>query len=289
MRVANKAIYDTVKYNLGSIYEELNKANEIVTTGKRINNLSDDPVGLTQSLNIRSTLTSIEQMGRNISYGNSWLTASESALTSVENVISDTKVLCLQMANATIGSDQRSSAAGTVQNMLDEIVSLGNTDVAGKYIFSGSKTDTIPFDPGGTYNGDNNAFEIKISKNSTVEVGSDGEAVFGNIFNTLSNLKTALETNDLSGIQDAMGYLDGHFDDISAKISDVGSKMNRMEIKDKIYQDLNFSNTERLSKIEDADITEAIMNVKAAELTYQAALASSSKVMTLLTLVDYLK
>lgn len=40
MRVANKTIYDSVKYNLGSIYEELNKANEIATTGKRINNLS---------------------------------------------------------------------------------------------------------------------------------------------------------------------------------------------------------------------------------------------------------
>lgn len=289
MRVANKAIYDAVKYNLGSISEELNKANEIVTTGKRINNLSDDPVGLTQSLNIRSTLSSIEQIGRNISYGNSWLTVSESALTSVQNIISDTKVLCLQMANATIGSDQRSSAAGTVQHMLDEIVSLGNTDVTGNYIFAGSKTDTIPFDQDGTYYGDNNAFAIKISKNSTIEVGSDGEEVFGNIFNTLSDLKTALETNDLSGIQDAMGYLDGHFEDISAKISDIGSKMNRMEIKDKIYQDLNFSNTERLSKIEDADIAEAIMNLSAAELTYQAALASSSKVMTLLTLVDYLK
>lgn len=288
MRVANKTIYDSVKYNLGSIYEELNKANEIATTGKRINNLSDDPVGLTQSLNIRSNLASIEQMGRNISYGNSWLTASESAMTSVQNIISDTKVLCIQMANATIGPEQRSWAAGTVQNMLDEIVSLGNTDVAGNYIFAGSKTDTVPFDQDGTYNGDNNPFSIKISKNSTVEIGSDGQAVFGNIFNTLFDLKTALETNDLGGIQDAMGNLDGHFDDISAKISDVGSKMNRMEIKDRIYQDLNFSNTERLSKIEDADIAEAIMNVKAAELTYQTALASSSKVMTL-TLMDYLK
>jgi len=288
MRVANKTIYDSVKYNLGSIYEELNKANEIATTGKRINNLSDDPVGLTQSLNIRSNLASIEQMGRNISYGNSWLTASESAMTSVQNIISDTKVLCIQMANATIGPEQRSWAAGTVQNMLDEIVSLGNTDVAGNYIFAGSKTDTVPFDQDGTYNGDNNPFSIKISKNSTVEIGSDGQAVFGNIFNTLFDLKTALETNDLGGVQDAMGNLDGHFDDISAKISDVGSKMNRMEIKDRIYQGLNFSNTERLSKIEDADIAEAIMNVKAAELTYQTALASSSKVMTL-TLVDYLK
>jgi flagellar hook-associated protein 3 FlgL len=288
MRVANKTIYDSVKYNLGSIYEELNKANEIATTGKRINNLSDDPVGLTQSLNIRSNLANIEQMGRNISYGNSWLTASESAMTSVQNIISDTKVLCIQMANATIGPEQRSLAAGTVQNMLDEIVSLGNTDVAGNYIFAGSKTDNVPFDQDGTYNGDNNLFSIKISKNSTVEIGSDGQAVFGNIFNTLFDLKTALETNDLGGIQDAMGNLDGHFDDISAKISDVGSKMNRMEIKDRIYQDLNFSNTERLSKIEDADIAEAIMNVKAAELTYQTALASSSRVMTL-TLMDYLK
>ena len=227
-------------------------------------------------------------MGRNISYGKSWLTASESSLTNVQSIISDTKALCVQMANATTGSDQRASAAITVQNMLDEIVSLANTDVAGNYIFAGSKTDTIPFAQNGTYFGDNNPFTIKISKNSSIEAGGDGQAVFGNIFTSMSNLKTALENDDLSGIQDAMGNLEGHFDNISAGISDVGSKINRMEIKDKIYQDLNFSNTERLSRIEDADIAEAIMNIKSAELTYQAALASSTEVMAL-TLVDYLK
>ena len=287
MRVANRYIFESVKYNLGSISEELSKANEIATTGKRINSLSDDPVGLAQSLTIQSDLAGIEQMGRNIDYGNSWLSASESTLTSVQNIISDTKALCVQMASGTIGADQRSAAAETVQNNLDEIVSLTNTNVAGNYIFSGMKTDTIPFDQYGNYSGDNNAFAIKISKNSTIEIGSDGDAVFGTVFGTLIDLKDALQNNDVGGIQDAMDNLDGHFDDITAKISDVGAKMNRMEIKDKIYQDFNFTNTERLSKIEDADIAEAIMNVKAAELTYQAALASSSKVMTL-TLMDYL-
>jgi flagellar hook-associated protein 3 FlgL len=288
MRVANRYIFESVKYNLGSISEELSKANEIATTGKRINNLSDDPVGLTQSLTIQSDLSGIGQMGRNIDYGNSWLSASESALTSVETILSDTKALCVQMANGTIGVDQRSAAAENVQNNLEEIVSLANTSVAGNYIFSGTKTDTIPFDQDGNYYGDSNVFAIKISKNSTIEIGSDGDAVFGSVFNTLIDLKTALQNNDVDGIQDAMDNLDGHFDDITAKISDIGSKMNRMEIKDKIYQDLNFTNMERLSKIEDADIAEAVMNVKAAELTYQAALASSSKVMTL-TLVDYLQ
>ena len=69
MRVANKSIFDASKYQLASIAEELSNANLILTTGKRINNLSDDPVGLTQGLNIKAALKSIEQLGRNISLG----------------------------------------------------------------------------------------------------------------------------------------------------------------------------------------------------------------------------
>jgi flagellar hook-associated protein 3 FlgL len=287
MRVTNRSIFESVKYNLGNISEQLNKANEIASTGKRINNLSDDPVGLTQSLSIQSSLANIEQMQRNIDYGKSWLSASESALNSVDNILSNTKALCVQMASGTTGADQRSAAAETVQNNLDEIVSLANTNVAGNYIFSGTKTDIEPFDQDGTYNGDNNPFAIKISKNATVEIGGAGQAVFGTLFNTLTDLKTALQTNDVSGIQDAMGKLDTHLDDISGKISDIGSKSDRMDIKKNIFQDLNLSNTERLSNIEDADMAEAVMNVSAAQLTYQAALASSSKVMSL-SLVDYL-
>ena len=288
MRVANKTIFDAVKFHLANITEELNKANEVVTTGKRITDLSDDPVGLTQALNIKSNLSHIEQMGRNINTGNSWLSASESALTRVQDIISDVKALCVQMATATTGSAQRYSAAGTVQNMLEEIISLANTAVGGGYIFSGLKTDTAPFGQDGTYYGDNRAFTIKIGKNAAVEVGCDGEVVFGNTFSILSNLKIALEANDIGSIQDAMGYLDDCFEHISAKISDVGSKMTRMEIKGKIFQDLNFVNTDRLSKIEDADIAEAIIDLKSREYTYQAALASSAKVMRV-TLVDYLQ
>lgn len=288
MRVANKTIYDTVTYNLGSCTQKMNKANEIVSSGKRINNLSDDPVGLTQALKVKSAISNLEQMQRNISCGNSWLASSESALTHVQDIISETKVLCIQMANATIDSVQRLSAAGTVQNLFDEIISLANTNIAGSYIFSGSKTDTKPFSDNGTYNGNSNAFTVKIGKDATIEVGSDGGAVFGNIFSTMADLKTSLETNDVGGIQDAMSDLDGHFDDISAKISDVGSKMNRMDVKEKIFEDIIFANMDRLSKIEDADMTEAIMELKAREFAYQAALSSSAKLMTL-TLMDYMK
>jgi len=291
MRVTNRSIFESIKYNLGTISDELNKANEVASTGKRINKLSDDPVGLTQSLSIQSSLANITQMQRNIDYGQSWLNSSESALTSVSNILSDTKALCVQMASGTVGADQRAAAAENVQNNLDEIVSLANTNVNGSYIFAGSKTDTVPFDQDGTgnvtYNGDNTAFSIKISNNASIEIGSDGQAVFGTLFTTLSDLKTALQNNDVTGIQDAMGKLDDSMNDISAKISDIGSKTDRMDIKKNIFQDLNLTDTTRLSTIEDADMAQAIMDVSAAQLTYQAALASSSKVMSL-SLVDYL-
>lgn len=287
MRVTNRSIYEAVKYNLGKISEELSKSNRIVSTGKRITNLSDDPVGLTQVLNIKSSLSNMDQLGRNITLGKTWLSASESALGHVQDLISEAKSLAIQMSNATIGQAERVSGAATIQQMLEEIVSLANTETSGRYIFAGSKTDTTPFDQGGTYNGDNNAFTIKIGKDATIQAGSDGEAVFEDVFTTFSDMKTALESNDIGGIQAAMSNLDNDFEHITAKISEIGSRMIRMEIKENIFQDLKITNTDRLSKIEDADIIEAIIDLKTTELAYQVAMASSAKVMEL-NLFDYL-
>jgi flagellar hook-associated protein 3 FlgL len=196
------------------------------------------------------------------------------------------------MASATIGSPERASAAKTVQNMLEEIVSLANTDVGGRFIFGGSSTDAAPFAQDGTYNGDNNPFTIKVGQASTVEVGKDGEAVFKSpgmdIFQTMTDLKTALENNNVGGIQTAISELGEFFDHTNTQISDVGSKTLRMQVKENIFQDIEISKMERLSQIEDADLAAAIIDLKTKELAYQAALASSSRIMEL-SLTNYLR
>ncbi len=288
MRVANKSVFDVTKFQLANITEELNKANRVISTGKRINELSDDPVGVTQVLDIKATLSSIEQLQRNISLGNSWLTASESALNQTQDIVSDMKALAVEMANSTKDASQRSSAAQVVQNMLEEIVALANTDVSGRYIFAGTKTDSAPFDQTGAYSGNNDPFSIKISKDSSIAIGSDGQAVFNSLFTNLSAFKTALENDDVDGIKTAITDLDTDFDTITSKVSDIGSKMLRMRVKDNLLQNISISNTDRLSAIEDADIAQAIMDLSTIEFTYQAALSSSAKVLTL-SLVDYLK
>lgn len=299
MRVSNKTVFDTARFNLANLTDDLNRANMVVSTQNRLLKLSDDPVGLTQVLNLRSSLSNIEQMGRNISLGKSWLASSESAQTSIQNLVSDTKALCVQMASATTGAAQRRSAAESVENNLKEIVALANTNVNGRYIFAGSETDSTAFtlnaDNSVTYNGDNNPFTVKIGRNASVEIGGDGQAVFqpsgagasDDIFVIMKDLITALQGNDIGGIQTAMTNLDTFFDHNSAQISDVGSKMIRMEIKDSVFQDLEISTKERLSEIEEPDMVEAILELKAKELAYQAALASTSKVLQL-SLVNYM-
>jgi len=286
MRVTNTTVYDTIIFNLSKNVKEMNEANNVVSSGKRISELSDDPIGLTQSLNIKSTLSRFEQLERNINMGQSWLSTSENTMTQVQNLISDTRALSVQMATGSIGTAERESASQTVQNTLDEIISLGNTELSGRYVFSGSKTDTAAFDQNGTYQGDSNPFTIKAGKDAAIEVGSDGSAVFGNIFTTLSDFKAALENNRVQDIQTAIDNLGTDFDHISNKISDIGSKMVRIETRANILGESKISSTERVSNIEDADITEAIITLKKKELAYQAALSSSSKVMQM-SLVDY--
>lgn len=395
MRVATMTRYDLIKTNLARISEDMIKASKVVSSGKRITDLSDDPVSLTQMLKIKSSLDNIDQLERNISVGNSWLSTAEGALRQTQNLLSDAKVLCIQMANGTIGAEQRQAAALTIQNILDEIISLGNTQIGGRYIFSGTKTDTAAFtymefkvdannqcidfkENGGVdltatipegnytaseleaeiesrledtsannidytvsydsstkkftiqadgltqldllwanansassllgfdaaddtgaltytsdnvtvkYNGDNDPFAVKIGQAATIEVGSDGGSIFSGIFATLSNIAKDLQSNNTSGISSALDILETNSNEISNKISNIGSKMVRMEIKENILTDLTLANTKRLSLLEDADITEAIIELKSKELAYQAALASSARVMEL-SLVDYIR
>ena len=287
MRVASKTVYDAARFNLANIQEQLYKANQVVATGKRISALSDDPVGLTQSLHVKSALSNLEQLGRNISMGKSWLAASESALSQAQDIISDARALCVQMLNGTIDLSQQASAATIVQNHIDGIISLGNTEINGQYVFAGWKTDTVPFGEDGTYHGDNHAFTIKIGNETTVEIGADGEALFQDLLTTMSDLKDALESSDIGGIQAAMTNLDIGFDRITTKISDIGSKVLHMETSEKIFQEVSISSTQRLSEIEDADMAEAIIDLESREVVYRAALASSARIMQL-SLVDFL-
>lgn len=298
MRVANKTLYDSIIRSLGRSSADLFNAQKVVTTSKKINDLSDDPVGLVSVLGLRSSLSNINQLERNITMGRSWLTAAESALSQVDDILSRVKELTVQMSSANVDDSQRTNAAVLVDGYLKQIINLANSQAGGRYLFGGTNTGTAPFELNGSetqvdYYGNNTAFSVKIGKDARIEVGKDGEDVFGetgtgdDIFKTLIDLKTSLQNNNIDGIQDSMSKLDNHLGHVNDQISEIGGKTIRLDIKEQIIADLELTYTERKSKIEDADIAEAIIKLNSIQLAYNASLSSSAKIMKL-SLVDYI-
>lgn len=185
MRVPNITLYDSMRSRLGDLTEKLKNINEVVTTGKQINRLSDDPIGLSQVLDLESSLSNIDQLGKNINVGKTWLTGGESALSSVNEQILYVKNMGLQLVNASANTSQRKDAVEIVDGVLRQLLTLANTKVNGSSIFSGIKTEISPFyfddedNPTKVlYQGNDIPFEIKSDSTGNLAVGRNGEAIF---------------------------------------------------------------------------------------------------------------
>lgn len=184
MRVPNISLYDTSKYRLNTITNNLRDANQVISTQKRINNITDDPIGLSQVLDLRLSLDNLDQLDKNIEMGRTWVNGTETALRSISDQIIDVKLLATQLANASMSASERSDAVQTIEGVIDQILSLGNAQVNGSYIFSGTKTNvrTFTYDDQTNptkveYNGDSHPFTIQTGQTTTLEVGRNGKQV----------------------------------------------------------------------------------------------------------------
>jgi flagellar hook-associated protein 3 FlgL len=163
----------------------MNDANEVMATQKQINSIGDDPIGFSQVLDLNASISNLEQYNANIDMGISWLSSAESAIDTIQDQVINAKTLAIQLANASASATERSNAVESIEGIIDQILSMANTQVNGSYIFGGTQTDTEPFayddndDPGAVvYSGNDTAFTIQANSSSTIEVGRDGDELF---------------------------------------------------------------------------------------------------------------
>jgi flagellar hook-associated protein 3 FlgL len=295
MRVPTMSIYNSSKFELSRTLTDYNAAASTMTTGKRIQSPSDDPVGYAQVLDIDSTLSRLGQLKDNINTGLNWMTDTESVLNSVLDTISDAKQLGIAGNNGIFNDDDYQTAAAQVDELLEQLVDFANTSVNGHYLFSGTMTDTQPYaQPPVTYSGNDEAFAVSTGISSRVEVSYTGTEVFGDevagtdLFNLLITMRDDLATNSGGNLSSIIGDLDDHFENINNLISDAGIKTKRLETKEAVAIDFEITLTAQKSKIEDVDLTEAATDLALRETAYQAALKATSSIISM-SLVDYIK
>ena len=145
MRVSMPTMYGNIQTQLQRLAEELQNTTAALSTGRKYQQISDNPVevGALMGLNVESS--QVTQYKSNLDTANSWLSATETSLTNINTLVSSTAALAEQMATGTYTAQQRAAAAEQVQQYMEEMMQMGNTRYQGHYLLSGYKIDTEPF------------------------------------------------------------------------------------------------------------------------------------------------
>jgi flagellar hook-associated protein 3 FlgL len=163
---------------------DLSDLNTQLSTGKRINQPSDDPVGAARALDMSHLIADSAQYQRNITSANSRLGLEDQTLSNTSNVLGRVRTLLLQAANGSQTDETRGDIASEMVQLREQLLGQANsTDGQGEYIFAGNRTGTQPFVSQGSvsYLGDAGQRMVAAGPGLQVATGDPGSAVFVNI------------------------------------------------------------------------------------------------------------
>jgi flagellar hook-associated protein 3 len=185
MRIASNTLYNLSTNRLNRVKSALLETNTRISTTKKVNTVSDDPVAVAPILSLKSSLLNIKQYSSNISTGRQWLQGAEAALSNVNTQIVEAKTTAISMISGIMNSENYASGADAIEGIREHMLSLANTEVNGNFIFSGTKTNIRSFvadDPDNpskmVYQGGDDMFGIKMAQGSDINVGYCGDKVF---------------------------------------------------------------------------------------------------------------
>ena len=192
-RVTNKSTYDRVLKNMLYNAAKLQDLQEKVSSGKRINHPSDDPLGEIKTLDYRTILSSIDHYLGNITYGKTWVNQVDSSMSDMGTLISRAKSLAISQAADTADATTRMGTSVEIGSLYQRIIDLANSQAGENYLFGGSITNQAPFSLDGVYHGNNQRLYIEAGKGVRSEINAIGSNFLA------TDLNPAISTDAATG------------------------------------------------------------------------------------------
>ena len=156
-----------------------------VATGRRVNRPSDDPAAALRILPLRNDLRNLDQLGSNVALARETLNTSASSLEDASTLMQRVRELTTQAANGTMSSEDRRNIGAEIDQLLQQIVSIGNSRRSDRYLFGGTQSGSAPFDiiedGGGTrvvYRGNHETLDIEVAPGVNTALNLAGDAIF---------------------------------------------------------------------------------------------------------------
>jgi len=173
-RVSNNSAAHAINYSLGRTKSKIEDLQIKGSNLKTIQKPSDNPEGSTEVLAIRSRKADGIQYNKNSLMAKTHLEYTENALADLTDVLVRAKELAIAQSSQTYNTVARRSVAEEVNQLYFQALSIANKRLGNKYIFSGTKTLTRPFDDLGRYQGDDKRIHLEVGKDRYIPINITG-------------------------------------------------------------------------------------------------------------------
>ncbi len=286
---------------LSAIWEtqsQENTALQQMSTGKRVNSPSDDPLAAAQMVANSDQSKRTDQYLQNIDTLTSQLQTADGALSSVVQALTQAITLGVQGSTGTLSDGNRQEIVQNLKGIQSQLVQLANTSVAGSYLFGGTATTTPPYtldatNPSGvTYNGNGGINTVQPADGLNLQINLPGNQLFqnsgGDVFGSLQQLITALQSGTAADAGTATNKLRSAFDFLTGQRIFYGNGINQLNSTQTYLQQEKLTLKSQENNLIGADLTKAATDLTRAQTAHDAALAAAAKILPT-SLLDYLK
>lgn len=310
IRVTSNMLNNQMLLNLNRNGVNLNNLQTQLTTGRKINKPSDDPVGITYSMRYRAELSSNDQYQKNVNSAQSWLEYTDTTVNQVGGILHRMKELTVQASSSTNPPSALNSIRTEIEQLKEQLIDIGNSKVNGKYIYNGQKYDQKPYDFPKDADGksiildtdietlvtDSGDVNYIVGDSVQLPVNITGNVIFGtpadkdgdHLFSIINRLTKALEDGKFEDISGELDNIDTRLDKVLTARSVVGARANRVDLMAGRLGDLEINLTDMQSRTEDADAEKLLLNAKVQESIYNASLSVGAKIISN-TLADFIR
>ena len=295
---------DTFLANLSNLQQRMGTANRQVSSGLRVQNVSDDPSSVVDILELNTQIQSNNQLGLNLGKVQTEVNAGEGAINSATTLMDQAQQLGAEGATATTSTGTRAQLAAQVSDLITEMQGLANSQVQGRYIFSGDSDQTAAFgavdltksNGVGAYLGTPSTRVVQGPNGTTIPLALTAQDIFdggtggtpsNSVLQSLTELYNALSSNNTTAVTQAVTDVSSSSTYLSTQQARYGDIQNRISGALSYQSILNTNLGAELSSVQDSDAAQAITTLQSDTVAEQAAMSAYNSIPKK-SLFDYL-
>jgi flagellar hook-associated protein 3 FlgL len=266
----------------------LNTALQQVSTGRSVNQPSDNPAAAAQMVQNAIATGDVDQYTQNVSTVLASVQSASSALSSVVTSLTQAVSVGTEGATGTNNSTNLQALAEQVQGILTSVVAEANTSFGGSYLFGGTSTST-PFtadassSSGYTYNGNSDVNSVAVGETTSVQASLPGDQIFtdpsNDVLGSLSNLINALQSGNSSAISSATTAVNSAVNYIGQQQVFYSNAETQLNSQNSYLQQDTVSLSTQQNNLVGVNMATAATNLSQAEVANSAAMAAVAKVL----------